>query len=649
MGALLVLKDICRHYQVGGEQLQILKNISLTIAAGEMVAIMGSSGSGKSTLLNIIGCLDQASSGNYYFDGRETRQMSGDELAQLRRERCGFIFQRYHLLPNLTAGHNVEIPAIYMGSERRQRHARAVELLQRLGIGERVDYKPAQLSGGQQQRVSIARALMNGGEVILADEPTGALDSRSGKEVMAILHQLQQQGHTVIIVTHDSKVAEQADRIIEIHDGEIIADRRKSSDVINSELRVSSNPSPVHRLRQLFGTLTEAFAMAWQAMVSRKMRTALTMLGIIIGIAAVVSIQMIGDAAQRQVLKDIRSIGTNMIDIYPGKDYADPDPTIQQALTAEDHQALLEQPYSLAVSPYVTSSEWLRSGNLEMTAQINGVNEQFVSVFNLPIKEGSNISEQQVHAMAQVILIDQNTRQRLFPHKRDVIGETVLVGDLPMMIIGVAGENKMIFGSGNMLRIWMPYTTLNNKILGQSWYSAIMVRLQDGYNSKQAEQQIEQLLTLRHGKKDFFTDNIDTIVKTAENVTRTLQLLLGLIAVISLVVGGIGVMNIMLVSVSERTQEIGIRMAVGARSRDLLQQFLIEAVLVCLTGGLLGVLLSAILGAVVQYFMAEWVIRLSLWALSGAFLCSLTVGILFGYLPARKAARLKPVEALMHE
>lgn len=343
MTALLELKGIRRSYPSGDGQVEVLKGITLDIHAGEMVAIVGASGSGKSTLMNILGCLDKPTSGSYRVAGIDIATLNGDALARLRREHFGFIFQRYHLLSHLTAAQNVEVPAVYAGVDRKARLARAKELLARLGLDERMEYPPSQLSGGQQQRVSIARALMNGGQVILADEPTGALDSHSGEEVMAILHQLRDRGHTVIIVTHDADIAAQAERVIEIRDGEIIKNPPSTKhDNAPKTMSVGTEPG---NWRQFSGRLQEALMMAWRAMAANKMRTLLTMLGIIIGIASVVSIVVVGDAAKQLVLADIRAIGTNTIDVYPGKDFGDDDPQYQQALKYDDMVAIQKQPW----------------------------------------------------------------------------------------------------------------------------------------------------------------------------------------------------------------------------------------------------------------------------------------------------------------
>ena len=648
MAALLELSGICRSYQSGDQTVAVLKDVSLSIEAGEMVAIMGASGSGKSTLMNILGCLDKPSAGVYRVAGQDVATLDGDALARLRREHFGFIFQRYHLLPHLSAAHNVEVPAVYAGLGKAVRRERAVALLQRLGLSERVSYRPSQLSGGQQQRVSIARALMNGGQVILADEPTGALDSHSGEEVMAILKQLRGQGHTVIIVTHDPAVARQAERIIEIRDGAIIADSRP-------EQRRNPNAKPLEMVapapswQQTTGRFREALVMAWRAMAASKMRTALTMLGIIIGIASVVSILVIGDAAKQMVLADIKSIGTNTVDIYPGKDFGDDDPTFRQALKYDDLAALREQPYVNALSPTIASSMRLRLGNVDVAANVTGVSEQFFRVYGMTFTQGIGIDQLQVQSQSQTVVIDANTQRRLFPHQKDVVGQVILVGNMPATVVGVAKEKQSMFGSSKTLNVWVPYSTMANRLMGNAYFDSITVRIREGYNSQEAEQQLTRLLTLRHGKKDIFTYNMDSLVQTAEKTTRTLQLFLTLVAVISLVVGGIGVMNIMLVSVTERTREIGIRMAVGARSGDVLQQFLIEAVLVCLVGGALGIMLSFAIGLLVQLVLPGWQISFPPAALLSAFVCSTAIGVVFGYLPARSAARLNPIDALARE
>lgn len=646
MTALLELTNIRRSYPSGDGSVEVLKGISLQISAGEMVAIVGASGSGKSTLMNILGCLDKPTSGTYRVAGTDVATLDGDALAALRREHFGFIFQRYHLLSHLTAAQNVEVPAVYAGMERKARLERAKQLLQRLGMQDRVDYAPSQLSGGQQQRVSIARALMNGGQVILADEPTGALDSHSGEEVMAILHQLKEQGHTIIIVTHDPLVAAQAERVIEIRDGEIIRNPPARESAAVARAPVAQN---VSGWRQFSNSFREALSMAWRAMVANKMRTLLTMLGIIIGIASVVSIVVVGDAAKQMVLADIRAIGTNTIDVYPGKDFGDDDPQYQQSLKYDDLLAIEKQSWVSSVTPSVSKNLRIRAGNIDVAASVQGIGQQYFNVYGMTFSEGNTFNDVQAAERSQVVVLDSNTRRQLFPNKASAIGEVILVGNTPATVIGVADEKQSVFGSSKVLRVWLPYSTMSGRVMGQSWLNSITVRVKEGYDSAIAEQQLTRLLSLRHGKKDFFVWNMDSVLKTAERTTHTLQLFLTLVAVISLVVGGIGVMNIMLVSVTERTREIGIRMAVGARASNVLQQFLIEAILVCLVGGALGVTLSLMIALLLQLVLPGWEIGFSPLALLTAFICSTLTGVLFGWLPARNAARLDPVDALARE
>ncbi|WP_193014173.1 macrolide ABC transporter ATP-binding protein/permease MacB [Proteus sp. FME41] len=648
MSALLELNDVSRSYTNGEEETIVLNKVSLTINAGEMVAIMGASGSGKSTLMNILGCLDKPSHGEYKVAGQSVAKMESDQLAALRREHFGFIFQRYHLMAHLSAEQNVEIPAIYADKNATQRKERARELLTRLGLGDRVDYRPNQLSGGQQQRVSIARALMNGGEVILADEPTGALDSHSGKEVMAILKQLNEQGHTVIIVTHDPLISAQAERIIEIKDGKIINDNRHQA-TVNKVKKEATTVLTSSYLGQVIGRFTQALDMAWRAMVVNKIRTLLTMLGIIIGIASVVTIIVIGDAAKSMVLADIKAIGSNTIDIYPGKDFGSDSPEDRQSLTLQDVFALKQQSYVQAVTPQVQFATRLRRGNQDSPASVAGVSDDYFTVYAMKFSQGRSFTPDMIQRQAQVVVIDENTRHRFFPNKKAVIGEQIIIRNIPSTIVGVIAEKKSAFGNGQSLRVWVPYSTLNSRILNRAYLDSITVRVIEGYDASIAEQQMIRLLTIRHGKKDVFTYNLDSFIKAAESTTQTMQLFLTLVAVISLVVGGIGVMNIMLVSVTERTREIGIRMAVGARASDVMQQFLIESVLVCLVGGLLGIGLSFGIAMIASAMLPDWQFVFQPIALISAFACSTAIGVIFGFLPARSAAKMNPIDALARE
>ncbi|WP_065476620.1 MacB family efflux pump subunit [Aeromonas hydrophila] len=643
---LIQLKGIERRYQSGEQEVTVLHPLDLTIEAGEMIAIVGASGSGKSTLMNLLGCLDRPSSGQYLFRGQDTATLDALSLARLRCHHFGFIFQRYHLLPHLNAAANVEIPAVYAGTPRAERQARSQTLLTRLGLSDRSHHTPSQLSGGQQQRVSIARALANGGEVILADEPTGALDSQSGKEVMAILKELHAQGHTIILVTHDMEVASHADRIITLKDGRVQEDSGRKPAAV--PLTPTAAPAGKEGAGHDWDRYREAARMALHAMLAHRMRTFLTMLGIIIGIAAVVSVVALGQGARAKVIDQINAMGTNTIDIFPGKDWGDEKAASIQTLNKRDLDALLGQPYLEGASPQIAAPGQLRYRNKTSSGSIVGVGNDFFRVKGMKLTNGRLFDERDIQNRAAVAVVDGKTIESLLG-KQDPVGQVVLVGTLPVRIIGVVEEETGFGRSSQSVNVWLPYSAVMSRLISQNHFSQLTIRVKDGVQPALAEQAAIELLTQRHGVKDFFTFSSDSIIKSVEKTTATMTLLVSAIAVISLIVGGVGVMNIMLVSVVERTREIGIRIAVGARQSDILQQFLIEAVMVSLLGGMLGVGVSLFIGLLFSLFVESIQMHFSLFSILMAFGCSSLIGILFGYLPARNAARLDPVEALARE
>jgi len=644
---IIQIRNLTRQYQAGDEVFAALKSIDLTIHAGEMVAIIGQSGSGKSTLMNVLGCLDREFTGSYHFKGEDVAALAPDEVARLRRENFGFIFQRYQLLADLDAAGNVEMPSIYAGAQVRARRERAEELLVSLGLSDRLDHRPSELSGGQQQRVSVARALMNGGDVILADEPTGALDRKSGADLMALLARLNSEGHTIIIVTHDPEVAAKAERVVEISDGVIISDKSKSDRPLAAlDKQGMRQAAP---WREAIDRFVEALAMALRAMNSHRLRTFLTMLGIIIGIASVVSVVALGQGSQEKVLESISAIGTNTINVLPGSGFGDIRQSRVHTLVPADAAAIAQQSYTDSVSPTIAATGVGVYRDVTANVRLNGVSATYFRVSGSTLVEGVSFDDDDITRRGQEAVIDTNSRDTFFPNGEDPLGKAIMVNHVPLRIVGVAEASAVSFGPGDTLNIWTPYTTAMDRITGQNFLNSVSVRVADNYDMTQAEQQITTLLQQRHNAMDFHLQNTDTIRSTIESSSQTLTLLVALIAVISLIVGGIGVMNIMLVSVTERTREIGVRMAVGARPGDIMRQFLIEAVLVCVVGGTAGVTLSLVGGGIATHFFDSIRLSYSAFSIIAAFVSSTLIGIVFGFMPARSAANLDPVEALMRE
>jgi macrolide transport system ATP-binding/permease protein len=646
--ALLELNGVTRSYSSGDDIVTALDNISLSIAAGEMIAIMGTSGSGKSTLMNILGCLDKPTAGSYRVGGQDTATLDSDALAELRRERFGFIFQRYHLLPHLSALGNVEIPAIYAGYDKHARGERATSLLKRLGLADRATHRPSQLSGGQQQRVSIARALMNGGEIILADEPSGALDHASGREVMNILKELHGLGHTIIIVTHDAQIASHADRVVEISDGRIVRDTGQAA-APNPAFASNERPMAVPHGRKwaAFTQMHEALKMALHAMVANRMRSALTMLGIIIGITAVVSVVALSQGAQHSVLKNIRDIAANTIWVIRGTGWGDDKAGNIVSMMPDDMVALAELPDVENVRPDMSTTARLRHHHFDVSAKI-WAGTTSLKNFGMPIAKGREFNGDDIRSHAKVVVIDHRIQDKLFEAGEDPLGQLILVGNIPCAVIGVLGPPTGLVDE-NELQAFIPYTTASSHLMDRFYLDGINVIVREGWDSKEAEKHVQQLLELRHGKKDFFTFNADSKMQSLNQILLIVTFVLSLVAAISLVVSGVGVMNIMLVSVTERTREIGIRMAVGARQRDVQNQFLIEAVTLCLVGGLIGVTLTFMISLLVSMATNLFRMEVSLASIMAAFFTSTLLGVLFGFWPARNASRLDPIEALARD
>jgi macrolide transport system ATP-binding/permease protein len=648
--SLLELNGVSRSYTSEGGTVTALDNISLSIVAGEMIAIMGTSGSGKSTLMNILGCLDRPTSGSYQLDRQDIAAFDSDALAKLRRERFGFIFQRYHLLSHLSALGNIEIPAIYAGYDKHSRIERVKHLLARLGLADRATHLPNQLSGGQQQRVCIARALMNGGEIILADEPSGALDKASGREVINILKELHSQGHTIIIVTHDAEVASHAERIVEISDGRIVRDTGQRTE---PNPNFAKNERPIAKPHgsnwAVFTQLIESLKMALHAIVANRMRSVLTMLGIIIGITSVVSIVALSQGAQKSMLKSLNEASGNGFNVYKGISGDEKVKNIRP-LIPEDMEAISELPGIESVKPLINSNAKLRRHRFDISADLNGTGANVSNKFGLPIISGRDINEDDVRTHAQVVVIDYTVRDKLFAADESPLGQTIMVANFPCVVIGVTGKATGLLSIFTFnARAIIPYTTASSHLLGRLNLDGISVRVRDGWAVKDVQAHVQQLLEHRHGKKDFDINSEDSITQNINQIVQVATLVISLIGAISLVVGGVGIMNIMLVSVTERTREIGIRMAVGARQRDVQNQFLIESVTLCLVGGLIAIAITFALSLIVNLATDSLKMEITLISIIVAFIVSTLLGVIFGFLPARNAARLDPIEALARD
>ncbi|MES2626346.1 MAG: MacB family efflux pump subunit [Pseudomonadota bacterium] len=649
---LIELRNIHRTFVTGGGVVvNALRGIDLKIYPGEFVAIVGQSGSGKSTLMNLLGCLDRPTSGVYLFAGRDIKSFDADGLAWLRREAFGFVFQSYNLLAGASAEENVEVPAIYAGLSKEEREIRAQALLTSLGLGARMDHTPSQLSGGQQQRVSIARALMNGGKVILADEPTGALDSQSGVEVMALLENLAREGHTVILITHDNKVASHADRVVEFRDGSVISDTGHAEGAVDPKQNAKLRDLFLSRkVATPFAGLGEAIRMALRSLHANIFRTILTLLGIVIGVASVVAMLAIGEGARRDIVEQISSIGTNMLNLQPARGEGQRR-NLPSTLTYEDADAILENvPNLIGALPEQQAGYTIRYQRQDHTAQVTATSEALPEIRNWPLAKGVFFTRDDSETYTAVAVLGATVAEALFPGDADPLGEYVLISNIPFQIIGVLttkGGSSGFGGGDQDDAVFVPFKTGALRLMGQKFARSIAVAVDDVSKIDQTETDLIQFMTARHGTEDFRIFNSAELLDTVSASQDTFTMLLGSVAAISLLVGGIGVMNIMLVSVTERTREIGIRMATGARQQDILSQFLAEAIVVSGVGGVIGVAFGIGVGLILMAFGVS--IAFTSGPMILAFSCATATGLIFGFAPARKAAQLDPVVALANE
>ena len=648
--ALIEMDAVSRWHDTAAGRSIVLDRFSLRIRAGEMVAIRGASGSGKSTLLHILGGLDFPSSGSYRIHGHDVGGMAPDALAAIRSRLFGFVFQRYHLIPHLTALENVCVPLSYAGAGRAEAERMARDRLVQVGLHDRLHYRPAQLSGGQQQRVGIARALANGGSVIFADEPTGALDARSGAQIMDILCALHAAGHTVVIVTHDAGVAARAARVIEIEDGRMVSDIRThaAAGATPPGAAHAGGVRPDSPLRRRAGILRLALREAARILIRVPLRSALTMLGIAIGVGAVASVVAVGQGSRDKVLRNISSLGANTIEVAAGSGLGDLDSRGRRPLSSRDAALLVEQTRIDAATPVTSASATVRAGRASLQVAVLGVSEDFPEVYARRMLEGAFFGRAAVAAAAPVVVIDQNLRERLFPPGISVLGRQIMVGPMALTIVGVERSSDGVADSRAVLQAYVPHTSVGLR-LDKAQHMMIAVRVPPGVPNRLAQAGIFDVLRTSRGAQDFYTRSLEQIQIAVAKAARTFSLMILAIAAVSLVVGGIGVMNMMLVSVYERTHEIGVRMALGASAADVLTQFLTEALVLCALGGVAGVAVSVAFRVLLPVFLPEVPVVFSWPSVAAGLLCSSVIGLVFGYAPARRASRLRPVDALANE
>lgn len=645
--ALIEITNLTKIHHDGDKDIPILQNVTFNIEEGEFVAITGPSGSGKSTLMHLIGCLDRASKGSYKLNGTDVSSLNSDALAALRCHTFGFIFQRYNLLDNESALDNVEVPAIYAGTPSDERIKKAQNLLSLLDLKDRFNQFPYQMSGGQQQRVAIARALMNGGYIILADEPTGALDSENGTLVLNHLQKLNQEGHTVIIVTHDPDIATKANRIIRLKDGQIIEDTGSvpNANAIPSLAATKDTSNDGDRFD--FDVITEAARIAWRSLKTHGFRSLLAMLGIIIGVASVVTMLAIGNGTKEQILNSLKKMGTNLLLVRSGA------PGIRgggaRSLTLNDANAIAKLPYVAYSVPELNKAITIRFQDKAYLTTVTASTQDYPDAHDWPEESGTFFTENDYSRYSPVAVIGQTALKNLFPEYIQPIGQYILIANTPFQVIGVMSAKGATAGGTDLDdTVWIPLTTAFARLFGgQSNVGSIYVEVDHPDELDIVQKDIEKLMQERHGTVDFNVRSLKAIMESAAQTQNNLTWLLGTIALISLIVGGIGVMNIMLVSVSERTREIGIRLANGARSFDIKMQFLTEAIVICTVGGILGVLLGISLALLVRH--AGFHVLFSLMPIILSFGSAFITGVVFGYIPARNASKLDPIVALSTE
>lgn len=661
---IIKLENIKKVYKIDSVEVVAVEDVSISIKQGEFVSIMGPSGSGKSTLLYLIGLLDKPTSGKYYLFGRDVSNISENQLAVLRNKFFGFVFQNYNLLPRINALENVLLPLIYsdINQLKKETELKAKNLLKKLGLEDRLYHKPTQLSGGQQQKIAIARALINNPQVILADEPTGNLDSKSAAEIIEIFKQLNSEGISIIMITHELEVASAAKRIIKLKDGKIVSDSYDINFKHLAQNNIVSNSKPTleEKTKSLNKKFTHSkiydyFNEAQKSLFSHKTRTFLSILGVVVGVASLISMLSLGQGAQEQVKKQISSLGANLLMVSPASRRFGGVATEAGAIrgfTLEDLKAIKNFQEVEAVSPLVQSRAQVVYTDKNWNTRIEGVSSEFQSLRNLFPQRGRFFNDDEVSLKAKVALIGEEVAKQLFS-QQDPLGEFIKINRVDFQIIGILPRRGLIGWRNEDDRIIIPYTTAMFRLFGTEFINIINIKIKDGYDLNEVAQNIKKTLLRLHRLPETKTELIDVqntaeIQQTITETTKTFSFLLGSIAFISLLVGGIGIMNIMLVSVTERTREIGIRKSIGATNFDILTQFLIESVYVCILGGIIGIILGSGMSIILSTF-AKWNTKITLFSIVLAFSFSVVIGVIFGLWPAKKAASLNPIEALRYE